>query len=331
MSEGVQTIKVPRGIERYREIDLKLLPDENVEAIVPVSPLSKIRSYVVCALAAAFSILLHQLFSGPITARSLAPPAAAFIALLIAWRGGDVEDLKDLAFKAIECAVILIFLSYAMAFLISAVAPILSALQAPDGQQAWAPSFSIDPIENLRTILSYAAGLLNELAAQFAPYIRLACAAAAAASLLCALLTYMSCRGQIYYVTDRRIVVRRKFGTVQVTTLPLDGLVEVTAFQGFFARLLGYGDIVLSMVSGGGVADSLQPGSIQPLAGFYTVKRRLEGVKGVWQLKDKIIELRDKYVEARYLARIEEEVRRIRQAAERAEGRAAGKAPSYTA
>ena len=48
----------------------------------------------------------------------------------------------------------------------------------------------------------------------------------------------------------------------------------------------------------------------------YSVKRKLEGVKDVWQLKDAIIALRDKYVEARYLARIEDELKRIRQATE---------------
>jgi len=160
------------------------------------------------------------------------------------------------------------------------------------------------------------AGFLNAYAARLAPYVRLASIAAAAVALACIPLVYASCRGQLYYVTDRRLVIRRKFGTVQVTTLPLDGVVEVTAFQGFFSRLLGYGDIVLSMVSGGGVTESLQPTQVQPLAGFYSVKRRLEGDKDVWQLKDAIIALRDKYVEARYLARIEDELKRIRQATE---------------
>ena len=322
MSEDVQTIKVPKGVEKYKEIDLKLLPGENVESIVPMSPLSKVRSYVVCALAAAFALLLHRLFSGPITAESLVPPVAAFIALWIVWKAGDVKDLKGLVFSAIKYAVYLILLSYALAFFTSYFAPILAALQSATGMQAEAPmstempKFSADPVENVRGILSYAAGFLNAYAAQFAPYLRLASIAAVAVALACIPLVYASCRGQLYYVTDRRLVIRRKFGTMQVTTLPLDGLVEVTAFQGFFARLLGYGDIVLSMVSGGGVTDSLQPKPVQPVGGFYTVKRKLEGVKDVWQLKDAIIELRDRYVEARYLARIEEELKRIRQATE---------------
>jgi len=322
MSESVQTVKVPKGVEKYKEIDLKLLPGENVEFIVSMSPLSKMRSYVVCGLVAVFAFLLYQLFSGPITAESLAPPVAAFIALWIVWKAGDVKDVKGLVLSAVKYAAYLVLLSYALAFFASYFAPLLSAVQSAAGVQAEAPKFSADPLENARGILSYAAGLLNAYAVQFAPHIRLASIAAAAVALACIPLVYMSCRGQLYYVTDRRLVIRRKFGTVQVTTLPLDGVVEVTAFQGFFARLLGYGDIVLSMISGGGVTESLQPGPVQPVGGFYSVKRRLEGVRDVWQLKDAIIELRDRYVEARYLARIEDELKRIRQATEQKQAEA---------
>ncbi len=311
-----QTFKVPKGVEKYKEIDLKLLPGESVEAIVPMTPLSKMRSYVVCALVAIFALLLYRLFSGPITAGSLMPPVVAFIALWVVWKAGDVKDLKGLALSAVKYAVYLVLLSYALAFLASFFAPILEAIQSATGAQVEVPKFSADPLENARGILAYAAGILNSYAVQFAPQIRLASLATAAVALACIPLIYASCKGQLYYVTDRRLVIRRKFGTVQVTTLPLDGVVEVTAFQGFFARLLGYGDIVLSMVSGGGVTESLEPKPVQPVAGFYSVKRRLEGVKDVWQLKDAIIALRDKYVEARYLARIEEGLKRIRQATE---------------
>jgi hypothetical protein len=281
-----------------------------------MSPLSKMRSYVVCGLVAVFAFLLYQLFSGPITAELLAPPVAAFIALWIVWKAGDVKDVKALVLSAVKYAVYLVLLSYALAFFASMLAPILNAFQSITGGQAGAPSFSADPFENARGVLSYAADLLNAYAVQLAPSVKLASIGVAAVALACIPLVYMSCRGQLYYFTDRRLVIRRKFGTVQVTTLPLDGVMEVTAFQGFFARLLGYGDIVLSMVSGGGVTESLQPRSVQPVGGFYSVKRKLEGVRDVWQLKDAIIELRDKHVESRYLARIENELKQIRQATE---------------
>ena len=66
-------------------------------------------------------------------------------------------------------------------------------------------------------------------------------------------------------------------------------------------RLFGYGDVVLTVTSGGGVSDSLKPKSISPLGSFYEIKRRLEGLKEIWEVKDLIILLRDRYVQANYL------------------------------
>jgi hypothetical protein len=157
MSESVQTVKVPKGVEKYKEIDLKLLPGENVESIVSMSPLSKMRSYVVCGLVAVFAFLLYQLFSGPMTAESLAPPVATFIALWILWKAGDVKDVKGLVLSAVKYAVYLVLLSYALAFFASCFAPLLNAVQSATGMQAEAPKFSTDPLENARGILSYAA------------------------------------------------------------------------------------------------------------------------------------------------------------------------------
>ena len=213
----------------------------------------------------------------------------------------------------------LLVLSYVLAFLASFFSPILNALASLGLNVPSGFKFSIDPVENVKGILAYVVAVVNTYIMPHAHILRLASLGLAACSAVAAMLTYMSCRGQLYYVTDRRIVIRRKFGTVQVTTLPLDGLVEVTAFQGFFGRLLGYGDVVLSMISGGGVAQSLGPQPAQPVGSFYEVKRKLEGVRDVWELKDAIIALRDKYVEARYLERIEGELKRIRRAVEEEE------------
>lgn len=313
----VESLRVPEGIEKYREIDLKLLPGENVEKIVSMSPASKARSYLLCGLLALLGAMLYMLFSGhEITASSIAAPAAVALAAYFVWHAGVTKDLKDLLIGIAKYIVGLLVLSYMLAFLASFLSPVLGAL-ASLGLAA--PSdfrFSADPAENLKGILAFVAAFANAYVMPHAHALRLASLGLAICSAAAAALVYMSCRGQLYYVTDRRIVIRRKFGTVQVTTLPLDGLVEVTAFQGFFGRLLGYGDVVLSMISGGGVAQSLGPQPAQPVGSFYEVKRKLEGVRDVWELKDAIIALRDKYVEARYLERIEGELKRIRRAVE---------------
>lgn len=305
-----EVIRVPRGIEKYKDIDLKLLPNERVERIVTVSPLSKMRGFILCGLLALFGFLLYTLFSMPkVTIQALVPPTILFLIIYFVWNSGEIEGLKSILFKAIKYIVALVIISYILAYITSYLEPIVKAMDP-----AVDLGFSTDPIENIWRILSLFTSLINVLLMPYAPILRIAALGLSALSLILIALTYLECRGTLYYVTDRRVVVRRKFGTVQVTTLPLDGLVEVTAFQGFFGRIFGYGDIVLSMVSGGGVADSLAPQPVQPTGAFYQVKRRLEGVRNVWELKDLIIMLRDRYVEAIYLERIEGEVRRIREA-----------------
>jgi len=314
----VRTFKVPKGVEKYREMDLKLLPGENVERIVSMSPLSKARSYLICGLLALLGLMLCMLFSGhEVTAWALAPPIAVFLATYFVWNAGVTKDLKSLFYGVVKYAVGLVVLCYVLAFLVQFFSPYLSMLEAYGSLTP--KNFSADPIENAESILAYLASLVNSYVMAYAPLLKLASLGLVACSVVAAVLAYLSCRGQLYYVTGKRIVVRRKLGTVQVTTLPLDGLVEVTAFQGFFGRIFGYGDIVLSMVSSGGVASSLRPQPVQPIRSFYEVKRRLEGVKDVWELKDTIITLRDKYVEARCLERIEGELKRIREAVEEKE------------
>jgi len=71
----------------------------------------------------------------------------------------------------------------------------------------------------------------------YAPYARLLSVALVTAGLAVLPLLYFCARGH-HYLSDRRIVVRL-FGTVQVTTFPLDSVVEVAAFQGLSGRLFG--------------------------------------------------------------------------------------------
>lgn len=316
MSKEVEVLRIPEHADQYQDIDLKLLPGEVVDEIIPMSPFSKIRSYVLCGLLALFSYSLYMLFSASsITVTALIPPAVTFLVTYFIWHMSVTKDLKSLVFSIIKYVIGLMMISYVLAFVANFFSPILGlaewlGLEVPETM------VSINPVDNVGLILTYLAGLANAFIMPLAPHLRLVSLVLIVSCLVAALLIYFSSKGQLYYLTNKRIVVRRKFGTMQVTTLPLDGLAEVTAFQGFFGRLFGYGDIVLTMVSGGGAVESLKPKSAEPVGSFYEVKRRLEGVKDVWQLKDKIIMLRDKYVEAAYLERIEGELKKIRKAVE---------------
>lgn len=99
-----------------------------------------------------------------------------------------------------------------------------------------------------------------------------------------------------------------------MTTLPLNGLVEVAAFQELFGRLFGCGDEVLLIIGGGGVAELSRLLSVQPIGSFYEVERKLEDVGDLCKLKDAIVTLKDSYVETRYLEAHEGELKCIREA-----------------
>jgi len=314
---NVEKIYVPKGVEKYREIDLKLLPGENVQRIIEMSPLSKMRTYIVCALLIFFAYTLHRLFSLPaVTVESLIMPAAAFLVLYFVWHCKVTEDLKILFFSLAKYALAVIVLSYFFTYFVSMSMPFLSNLLNALGMQSSTPSFSLNPVDNLKSLFGFIAGLLNSFVMKYASIGRLVALALMILGAVAALLTYLQVRGHLYYLTDRRIIVRRKFGTVQVTTLPIDSVVEVVAFQGFFGRLLGYGDVIVTMTSGGGVTESLRPRPVSPVESLYSVKRRLEGVKDVWQMKDAIIAAREKYVQAHYLEKMERDIRRLREIAE---------------
>lgn len=313
----VETLHIPRGAEKYKEIDLKLLPGERVQRIIEMSPLSKARTYTVCGLLIFFAYTLYQLFSSPaVTVDSLIMPVAAFLALYFVWHCRVTEDLKHLFFSITKYALTLIVLSYFFTYFGSMLMPYLSGLLQALGMRLPAPSFSLNPIDNLKSLLGLIADLLNFYVMKYAYIGRLASLALMIVGAAAGLLTYLQVRGHLYYLTDRRLIVRRKFGTVQVTTLPIDSVVEVVAFQGFFGRLLGYGDVIVTMTSGGGVTESLRPRPVSPVESFYSVKRKLEGIKDVWQVKDAIIATRERYVQAHYLEKIQRDIQRLRELAE---------------
>jgi hypothetical protein len=304
-----EKLMVPKGAEKYKDTDLKLLSGERVEKIANMMTASKLRSFTLCMMLALLGYSLYSFFSQPmVTAESLAFPVGVLVATYFMWHCKFTENGKKLVFSIVKYGLMIALLSYLVSFIGSVLSPFVEGIGLPN--------FSLNPIENVYGILVYLSNLVNASLMPYADSCRILSLGLVGVGFLAVPVVYLNMRGTLYYVTNKRIVVREKSGTVQVTTLPLDNLVEVTAFQGLFGRLLGYGDVVLTVSSGGGVTDSLQPKSASPLGAFYKVKRRLEGIKEVWEIKDLIITLREKYVQANYLQNMEQELRRIREAIE---------------
>jgi hypothetical protein len=306
---GMESLNIPKGAEKYKDTDLKLLSGERVEKIANMMTASKLRSFTLCMLIALLGYTLYSFFSQPmVTAESLAFPVVTMAVTYFVWHCKVTESGKKLVFSGVKYGLMITLLSYLISFIGSVLSPIFEGFSLP--------SFSLNPIENIYGILVYLADLVNASLLPHDGHCMILSLGVVGAGFLALPIVYLNARGTLYYVTNKRIVVREKSGTVQVTTLPLDNLVEVTAFQGLFGRLLGYGGVVLTVSSGGGVTDSLQPKSASPLGGLYKVKRRLEGIKEVWKIKDLIITLREKYVQTNYLENMEKELKRIREAIE---------------
>jgi hypothetical protein len=307
----MKTIDVPQGLEKYKETDMKLLTGEKVESILGMSPISKLRNYVLCSLIAFLGFQLWSIFSQTsVSVELLFPALITLIVTYFMWTYKVTESGKNLIFSIFKYLFYISLLSYLITFMGSILGPIITTFN---------PNFtgpSINPADNINNILSSITYEINENLIQYSQYGELAGLGLIAASLLILPFIYMSTRGRLYYVSNKRIIVREKSGTVQVTTLPLDKIVEVTAFQGFFGRLLGYGDVILTMTSGEGTSETLRPKPVSPLGDFYRVKRRLEGIKDIWNIKDLILTLRERYVQANYLQNMENELKRIREAVE---------------
>lgn len=318
------------GIEKYQPIDLKLLPDEKVVKVLGMSALSKFRTYVVGLLVALLGYQLYVLTGAEeITVVTLLPLLGTVVVTYLVWHTRVTQSAKRLLFDLIKYAFYIVMFSYFITFLTSYLGPILDTLkrlvpfltEAVEGLPTdGLPRFSLNPIENIQNILNFFLSIVATIIVDYAFWISIAGMAIIMIGLVSIPLVFLEAKGHIYYLTDRRMIIRRKFGTVQVTTLPLDAVVEVTSFQGFLGRIFGYGDVVVSMTSGGGVTESLMPRSVSPVGSFYLVKRRFEGIKNPWEMKDMIMSLRDSYVEAHYLKRIEQELKKLTGLAVKEEG-----------
>jgi len=310
--------RIPEGIKEYgekvKEIDLKLMPGEEVYKVVGMNPLSKFREYILAISVALFGYTLYVFFRSGMTVNTLIPVVIMFFTSYFIWHYKVTRDFKQLIWNVIKYGFYLMMLGYLITAISSYLSPLLNLFTEFLGASLPSnlPSFSPDPFANTMNILNYMISFLKSHLSQYSNILSLAGLAVSIASIIMLINIFFYTRGRLYYITNKRVVIRQKYGTIQVNTLPIDSVVEVTAFQGLAGRIFGYGDIVLSMVSGGGVEKTLEPDSESLKSGLYSIKKSLEGVKEPWNIKDLILEIREKYVEANYLARIEKELKRIR-------------------
>ena len=309
-------IFVPEGIKEYerrgKRIDLNLMPGEEVYKVIGMNPLSKIREYILAMWIALFGYTLYVFFKSGMTMKTFIPVVITFLISYFTWHYKVTKDFKHLIWNIIKYSLYIILLGYFITFLTSYLSSFLSMFLSSFGYSASnLPSFSLNPVTNIRNIFIFLIDLFRKYLSSYASILSTGSIILSIISLIMIINIFLYTRGRLYYITNKRIVTREKYGTIQVTTLPIDGIVEVTAFQGLAGRVFGYGDILLSMISGGGVDRSLEPESESLTSGLYSIKRKLEGVKEPWKIKDLILWVREKYVEANYLLRIEKELKKI--------------------
>jgi len=313
---------IPEGIKEYekkgKKIDLSLMPGEEVYKVISMNPLSKIREYILTISIAVFGYTLYIFFKSGMTINTLIPVVTMFFISYFIWHYKITNDFKHLIWNIIKYGFYLILFGYFITFLTSYLAPLLIVFTNFLGKNipGGLPSFSLDPVKNTMNILNYLIDLSRRYLTPYTYILSLSGLVISAISIIMLINIFFYTRGRLYYITNKRVVIRQKYGTIQVNTLPIDSVVEVTAFQGLAGRIFGYGDIVLSMVSGGGVEKTLEPDSESLKSGLYSIKKSIEGIKDPWSIKDLILEIREKYVQANYLARIEKELKKIRESKE---------------
>lgn len=123
-----------------------------------------------------------------------------------------------------------------------------------------------------------------------------------------------------YYLTDKRIVIYRKFITISSRQIQYDDISDVVVDQGIIGRLFGFGNVIPITKSGLGAgivgwqagAGRVGPsgtvvvggpagGRVVPVASPSTC---VYGVKDPFAVKDIIFKYQEEYAEAPYLKRI---------------------------
>jgi hypothetical protein len=162
----MENLNVPKGAEKYKENDLKLLLGERVEKIISVMPVSKLRSFALCILTVVLGFMLYGFFSQPaVTAESLALPVGVLVVAYFVWHYKITENGKKLVFSLVKYSLMIVLLSYLVSYISSVVSPIFQGFSLP--------RFSLNPVENVYGILIYLADLVNTLFMPYAGYCRI--------------------------------------------------------------------------------------------------------------------------------------------------------------
>jgi len=317
-------VKIPENIREltkgYIPIDFKLMPEEEIYSVLKMKLSSKIRDFIVVLLIGLLGYSLYIFFNSKLSVYDALPPIIIFLTTYFIWHYRITRDIKHLFWNILKYSFYLLLIGYGISFLASYLKTILEAFTSTLGlENLPTPKFSLNPVENTYALIEYILDLLRGYIIRYRDILGYGSIALVIIALIAIPLIYFYVRGRRYYITNKRVIVRQKFGTIQVTTLPIDGIMEVTAFQGLFGRIFKYGDVIISMTSGSGVLRSLTPEDKSISSGLYRVKRKIEGIENPWDVKDLIIKLREEYIEAQYLKRIEEELKAIKREIKREE------------
>ncbi|MEM3401708.1 MAG: PH domain-containing protein [Candidatus Hadarchaeales archaeon] len=136
--------------------------------------------------------------------------------------------------------------------------------------------------------------------------------------LIVALIFYS--RAFTYFLTNKRIVIYKRFITISSRQIQYDDLSDVVVDQGIIGRLFGFGNVIPITKSGlglgmrgwqTGVGGSMRSGPIivgGPVGGttvpVATPSTCIYGVKEPFAIKDLVFKYQEEYAEAPYLKRI---------------------------
>jgi hypothetical protein len=319
----LKTLVVPKGFEKYQTEDFSLLEGEEVKKILQPKHTAYLRSYLLGALLIILGLSFYSLSTlatlRPIHPTDLILPGIIFAITYFVYYVGPTKTAKKIALETIKYILLVITASYFLAYLLNLfkgpVADFLSAFGVS------LPEFDLTPLGIFGGMLTWFVDTLNSLLARFQPLFTIGSFAIIALGIAIPLLTFLFVRGRLYYITNRRIIVRKKFFTHHVATLPIDQITEVIAFKGFLGRIFGFGDITITLTSGAGLEKTMAPRRMGITKPFYKIERALAGIDKPFEIRDLILQLREAYIEALYLRRMEKELVRIREGIEKLVGK----------
>jgi hypothetical protein len=141
---------------------------------------------------------------------------------------------------------------------------------------------------------------------------------------LCLVATYFYSGAFTYYLTNKRIVIYRKFITISTRQIQYDDLSDVVVEVGIIGRIVGFGNVIPVTKSGLGLgttgwyAGTGYRGSSGPIVvggpvsttvrAVATPSTCIYGVRDPFSVKDLIFKYQEEYAEAPYLKRIAEKV-----------------------